>query len=91
VNSAAPADARRAAGRVGPGATRAADGWAARFLGLTNLLDADIVGRGRVTTTIGMLQVEKWKKRVPVAIEIRNYGQNARSLPGARGGLNFAY
>jgi len=39
---------------------RPASAWAARFLGLMNLLDADVVGRGQVTTTIGTLQVEDW-------------------------------
>jgi ABC-type Fe3+/spermidine/putrescine transport system ATPase subunit len=34
-----------------------ASAWAARFLGLTNLLDADVVGRGLVETAIGTLQV----------------------------------
>ncbi|MCP4538160.1 MAG: ABC transporter ATP-binding protein [Chloroflexi bacterium] len=34
-----------------------ASAWVARFLGLTNLLDAHIVGRGLVETAIGTLQV----------------------------------
>lgn len=34
-----------------------ASAWAAHFLGLTNLLDADVVGRGLVETAIGTLQV----------------------------------
>jgi ABC-type Fe3+/spermidine/putrescine transport system ATPase subunit len=37
---------------------RPASAWAAHFLGLTNLLDARILGFGRVETEIGMLQVE---------------------------------
>ncbi len=34
---------------------RPASGWAARFLGLTNLLEAHPVGRGRVDTAVGVL------------------------------------
>jgi hypothetical protein len=56
-----------------------------------NLLDADIVGRGQVTTTIGTLQVEKVEETHIRRNRDPQYGQNAGSLPGARGGLNFAY
>jgi len=37
---------------------RPASAWAAHFLGLTNLLDARVVGPGQVKTSIGTLQVE---------------------------------
>lgn len=37
---------------------RPASPWASRFLGLTNLLDAHVVGPGKVETAIGTLQVE---------------------------------
>jgi len=37
---------------------RPVSSWVARFLGLTNLLDARVVGPGRVETVIGTLQVE---------------------------------
>ncbi len=37
---------------------RPASAWAARFLGLTNLLDARITGPGQVETVLGVLQVQ---------------------------------
>ncbi len=37
---------------------RPASAWAARFLGLTNLLDARVVGQGLVETALGTLQVK---------------------------------
>jgi len=37
---------------------RPASAWAARFLGLANLLDARIVGRGLVETAVGTLEVK---------------------------------
>ncbi len=39
---------------------RPASAWVARFLGLTNLLDASIAGDGWVETPIGRLQVGDW-------------------------------
>ena len=36
---------------------RPASAWAARFLGLTNLLDGRVAGRGRVETAIGLLEI----------------------------------
>jgi len=47
---------------------RPASTWAARFLGLTNLLDARVVERGLVETQIGTLRVRDW------GLGIRNWG-----------------
>jgi putative spermidine/putrescine transport system ATP-binding protein len=43
---------------------RPVSAWAAQFLGLTNLLDANIVGRGLVETLIGTLRVGDWRLEV---------------------------
>jgi ABC-type Fe3+/spermidine/putrescine transport system ATPase subunit len=40
---------------------RPVSAWAANFLGLTNLLDAHVVERGRVETSIGLFQVGDWE------------------------------
>jgi ABC-type Fe3+/spermidine/putrescine transport system ATPase subunit len=40
---------------------RPASAWAARFLGLTNLLDANAVGRGVIETMIGTFQVQDFE------------------------------
>jgi ABC-type Fe3+/spermidine/putrescine transport system ATPase subunit len=40
---------------------RPASAWAARFLGLTNLLDASAVGRGMIETMIGTFQVQDFE------------------------------
>jgi ABC-type Fe3+/spermidine/putrescine transport system ATPase subunit len=39
---------------------RPASAWAANFLGLTNLLDARVVRRGLVETSIGLLEIGDW-------------------------------
>jgi ABC-type Fe3+/spermidine/putrescine transport system ATPase subunit len=55
---------------------RPASAWAAHFLGLTNLLDARVTGRGRVETTIGTLHVrglefEMWDLGLEAQVLIR--------------------
>ena len=55
---------------------RPASAWAARFLGLTNLLEARVLGPGQVETAIGTLQVEDlpfgiWDSRAGVQLLIR--------------------
>jgi len=53
---------------------RPASAWAARFLGLTNLLDARITGPGQVETVLGVLQVQD------SGFGIRDSGFTARLL-----------